>query len=117
MDIGQIETFNDEYGDVDLTSAGLEKLGRVNTTLSQQWGRMEAAWFDHNPADGNVGAEALVELDKIVTATRRVVGGILATSGQFIAERRARPSPELRIQACLIREGWGGLWSPQTLAN
>ena len=38
----------------------------MRTTLWNQWRRMELAWCNHNPVEGNVGLEALAELGKIV---------------------------------------------------
>ena len=49
--------------------------------LWQQWYRMDTAWCNHNPKDGNVGTETLVRLGKIVKATRVAVDGVLQVSG------------------------------------
>ena len=41
---------------------------------------MEVAWYDNDPTTGNEGAEVLMELNEIVTATGKGVGGVLKTS-------------------------------------
>ena len=92
--IKKIEAFIAEHEDIDLTSAKLEKLKRLNTALKEQWGRMEAAWYKHNPMVSNEDAEVLMELDEIVTALERAVGGVLEASKRFIKERLAKPFPE-----------------------
>jgi hypothetical protein len=78
----------------DLTSAKLEKLKRLNTALKEQWGSMEAVWYEHDPTVSNEDAEVLMEMDEIVTATEKAVGSVLETSEQFIKERLAKPFPE-----------------------
>ena len=104
--IKKIEAFIAEHEDIDLTSAKLEKLKRLNTALKEQWGRMEAAWYEHDPTVSNEDAEVLMELDEIVTATEKAVGGVLETSEQFIKERltircRARVTQTVQTQNAL----------------
>ncbi len=69
----------------------------------EKWGGMEAAWYEHYPTVSNEDAEVLMELDKIVTATEKAVGGVLETSEQFIKERLAKPF----LSSC-PQSGFGG---------
>ena len=80
----------------DFTSARLEKLERLNTALTDQWRRMEAAWFDHPVPDpiSNEEAEILRELGEIVGATGKAVGGVLTASQQFISGKLGETLPE-----------------------
>ena len=60
---------------------------------------MEVAWNDNNQLTDTEGAEVLMELDEIVTATeKRVVGGVLKTSKQIFKEKLAMPFPEFQIR-------------------
>ena len=54
--IMKIEAFIAEHEEIDLTSAKLEKLKRLNTALKGQWGRMEAAWYKHDQTVSNEDA-------------------------------------------------------------
>ena len=38
---------------------------------------MNAAWHNHNPADGNVGSETLAKLGRTVEATKVAVAHVL----------------------------------------
>ena len=63
LDINKVKNFLAVYGHVDFSvevrlSKDLEKL---RTTLWEQWRRMEAAWNDHDPKDGNVGMTTLAK--------------------------------------------------------
>ena len=79
-----IEKFLARYSSEDLVAGTrlAERLERLRMTLWQQWCRMDAAWRNHNPLDGNVGTEILAGLEKIVEATRVAVDGVLQTSGR-----------------------------------
>ena len=65
----------------DKTGPPAKRLGRLRETLWHQWGLMDAAWHNHNPADGNVGTETLIDLGKTVEATRVAVTHVLQISG------------------------------------
>ena len=82
-DIVAIEKFLARHASEDLIAGTrlAERLARLRKTLWDQWCRMDAAWQNHNPLDGNVGTEILAGLDKIVEATRVAVDGVLQTSG------------------------------------
>ena len=65
----------------DKTGPPAKRLGRLRETLWHQWGLMDAAWHNHNPADGNVDTETLIDLGKTVEATRVAVTHVLQISG------------------------------------
>ena len=79
-----IEAFIAEHENVGLTFDKLEELEELNTALEEQWSHMEAAWDEAMVSieDGSI----FTELDELVTATGKVVGGVLETSEQFIKE-------------------------------
>ena len=61
-----------------------QRLGRLLETLWHQWSQMDAAWQNHNPADGNVDMEILPMLGKTVEATRVAVAHALRISGDAL---------------------------------
>jgi hypothetical protein len=81
-DIVDIKKFLARHASEDLIAGTrlAERLARLRQTLWDQWCRMDAAWQNHNPLDGNVGMEILAGLEKIVEATRVAVDGVLQTS-------------------------------------
>jgi hypothetical protein len=58
-----------------------QRLGRLQEALWHQWSQMDAAWQNHNPADGNVDTKVLATLGKIVEATKVEVTHALRISG------------------------------------
>ena len=70
-DINKVRNFLAEYGHVDFgVEVRLSKdLERLRTILWDQWCRMETAWNDHDPEDGNVGMTTLAKLRIVVEAT------------------------------------------------
>ena len=59
-----------------------------------QWRRMETAWCNHDPKDGDVGGETLARLGTIVEATGVAVVDTLRFSRRFLEEERAVECPE-----------------------
>jgi hypothetical protein len=49
---------------------------------------MDAAWYNHNPVDGNMGMETLTKLDRTVEATRVAVAHVLQISGDAVEIER-----------------------------
>ena len=58
-DMDDIEKFLNRYNPEDLVAkTGIaRKLERLQTSLWPQWCRMDVAWCNHNPTDGNVGTD------------------------------------------------------------
>ena len=85
-DIVDIEKFLARNASEDLIAGTrqADRLARLRQTLWDQWCRMDAAWRNHNPLDGNVGTEILAGLETVVEATRVAVVGVLRTSGQAL---------------------------------
>ena len=69
---------------VDKAGLSARRLGRMRATLQHQWGLMDAAWYNHNPADGNVGVETLAKRGRTVEATRMAVAHVLQISGDAL---------------------------------
>jgi hypothetical protein len=110
-DINKVRNFLAEYGHVDL---GLEvrlskDLERLRTILWDQWCRMETAWNDHDPEDGNVGMTTLARLGIVVEATGVAVHEMLRISGIILERQRATypeptsPIPEATCGTCQQR--------------
>jgi hypothetical protein len=57
------------------------KLGRLCTTLWQQWRHMYVARCNHSPSDRNTDMETLAKLGKIVEATGMDIVDVLLVSG------------------------------------
>lgn len=104
--IGKIEAFIAKHENIDLTYAKLEELEKLNMALKEQWGCMAAAWDDQMVSSED--PEILMELDKLVLATGKVVDDTLVNSGQLIKESLARildaVSPA-EAAPVMIREG------------
>jgi hypothetical protein len=94
-DMDDIEKFLTRYRSEDLVAGTrlAERLERLRMTLWQQWCRMDAAWQNHNPSDGNVGTEILAGLEKIVEATRVAVDDVLQASGRALEVKREAGLP------------------------
>ena len=94
-DIVDIEKFLARNASEDLIAGTrqADRLARLRQTLWDQWCRMDAAWRNHNPLDGNVGTEILAGLEKIVEATRVAVDGVLQTSGHALGVKREAGIP------------------------
>ena len=68
----RIWKFMDSHAPRDLqdkAGSSAKRLGRLRETLWHQWGLMDVAWHNHNPANSIVGTETLIKLDKIVEVT------------------------------------------------
>jgi hypothetical protein len=94
LKINNIEAFMAAQEDV--TSARLEKLQWLTTALTDQWKRMEMAWFAHLVPDpiSSGEAELLMELGEIVEATGKAVDGMLTASQQFNTGKLGETLPE-----------------------
>ena len=95
LDMDDIEDFLAEHDPADLVAeVGLaQRLGRLRTALWKQWRRMDTAWCNHDPRDGDVGGETLAKLGKIVEATGVAVVDVLRLSWRFFEEERAVACP------------------------
>ena len=89
-DMDDIAKFLIRYGPEDLVADGglTEKLERLRITLWKRWCRMDTAWRNHNPTDGNVGMATLEGLGTIVKATRVAVDDVLHISGKALEMTR-----------------------------
>ena len=61
-----------------------QRLGRLREALWHKWSQLDAAWQNHNPADGNMDTKVLAKLDKIVEATKVAVSHALRISGDSL---------------------------------
>ena len=59
----------------------------LRNNLRLQINRMNLAWRDHSPGDGNVDTAAFTRLNTIVESTRVDVGHVLRESGDKISHR------------------------------
>jgi hypothetical protein len=94
-DIDDINNFLAVYDHADFVAEVwlARQLGRLKTALWMQWRRMDTAWCNHDPRDGDVGGETLAKLGKIVEATGVAVVDVLRLSWRFFEEERAVACP------------------------
>ena len=96
LKVDNIEAFLVELeGQEGLMTVQLEQFQRLTKALTDQWGRMEAAWLAHLvPATVSTEEAALLrELDAIVAATRKAVAAVLAVSEQFVTGQSGESVP------------------------
>ena len=100
-DINGIEKFLTGCNPDDLVagteSSARRQLERLQLALWQQWCRMDMAWRNHQPADGNVGTETLDGLGKIVEATGMAVADMLQISGRSLETKHETGFPDLTM--------------------